>query len=470
MSEKKVVAVIGAGLVGSLEACYLSRRGYEVHVYEYRDDIRQMEHVPGRSINLAMSVRGLGALNKVGLDEHVRQEYGIPMYARMIHNRDGKTAPIPYGKDNQCIYSVGRRYVNEILLNEGSKDDNITFHFNHKLLKANLDKSELQFERQDVQDPEARIVDVKADLVIGCDGAFSAVRKEMMKRPRFNYSQEYIPHAYMELCMPPVNGDFAMPPNYLHIWPRGQFMMIGLPNQDKSFTVTLFMPTSTFEGIKDRESLLHFFNENFRDSISLIGKERLVEDFFSNRALPLVSVKCFPYNVTNKALIMGDAAHAMVPFYGQGMNCGMEDCLVLEDALDKFDDNLDMALEEYSRNRNPDAEAMCDLAMYNYIEMRDLVNKKSFLVRKKLDNFLHWLFPSSWVPLYTSVTFTRMRYHQCVSNRAWQDSALNRISAAVGITSLVGVYLLTRHQAWSDASTYFLSQINMKNFEKILKF
>jgi len=248
MSEKKVVAVIGAGLVGSLEACYLSRRGYEVHVYEYRDDIRQMEHVPGRSINLAMSVRGLGALNKVGLDEHVRQEYGIPMYARMIHNRDGKTAPIPYGKDNQCIYSVGRRYVNEILLNEGSKDDNITFHFNHKLLKANLDKSELQFERQDVQDPEARIVDVKADLVIGCDGAFSAVRKEMMKRPRFNYSQEYIPHAYMELCMPPVNGDFAMPPNYLHIWPRGQFMMIGLPNQDKSFTVTLFMPTSTFEG------------------------------------------------------------------------------------------------------------------------------------------------------------------------------------------------------------------------------
>ena len=191
----------------------------------------------------------------------------------------------------------------------------------------------------------------------------------MMKKPRFNYSQEYIPHAYMELCMPAINGDFAMPPNYLHIWPRGQFMMIGLPNQDKTFTVTLFMPTSTFESITDRESLLQFFYENFRDSINLIGREKLVSDFFSNRALPLVSVKCFPYHVTGKSVIMGDAAHAMVPFYGQGMNCGMEDCLVLEAALDKHKDNLEKSLEEFSNNRNPDAEAMCDLAMYNYIEV-----------------------------------------------------------------------------------------------------
>ena len=434
--EKKVVAVIGAGLVGSLEACYLAKRGYEVHVYEYREDIRKMEHVPGRSINLAMSVRGLGALNKIELDNHVQEEYGIPMYARMIHNTDGKTNPIPYGKENQCIYSVGRRYVNEILLDQGSTYDDIHFHFQHKLLKANLEKPELTFERQDVGESDNKLVTVKPDLVIGCDGAFSAVRKEMMKKPRFNYSQTYIPHAYMELCMPPVNGDFAMPPNYLHIWPRGQFMMIGLPNQDKSFTVTLFMPTETFENIKDKEGLLHFFNENFRDSISLIGKEKLISDFFSNKALPLVSVKCFPYHVGGKALIMGDAAHAMVPFYGQGMNCGMEDCLVLEAALDTHQDNLEKSLEEFSKNRNPDAEAMCDLAMYNYIEviphilhnislhnlndylqMRDLVNKKSFLVRKKLDNFLHWLFPSFWVPLYTSVTFSRMRYNQCVSNR-----------------------------------------------------
>merc|ERR1711973_610442 len=463
---RKKVTIVGAGLVGSLEACYLAQRGYEVHVYEYREDIRNMEHVPGRSINLAMSVRGLGALRKAGLDEHIRDGYGIPMYARMIHDRDGTTKPIPYGEDNQCIYSVGRRYVNEILLDEGSKYDNITFHFKHKLLKADLDNARLVFENQEGKSE----VTVQSDLVIGCDGAYSAVRKEMMKKPRFNYSQTYIPHAYMELLMPAVNGDFAMPPNYLHIWPRGQFMMIGLPNQDKSFTLSLFMPTTTFENIKDRESLLQFFNENFRDSIALIGKDKLINEFFANRALPLVSVKCFPYNISGKSLIMGDAAHAMVPFYGQGMNCGMEDCLVLEAALDKHNGNFEKSLEEYSKNRNPDAEAMCDLAMYNYIEMRDLVNKKSFLVRKKLDNFLHWLFPNNWVPLYTSVTFTRMRYHECVSNRAWQDSALNKISAMVGISSLVGVYLLARHKACYDASNYILNQINLKAIEKMLKF
>jgi len=437
MSEKpKVVAIVGAGLVGSLEACYLAKRNTEVHVYEYRGDIRQMEHVAGRSINLAMSVRGLGALDHVGLAEHVKTEYGIPMHSRMIHNKDGSTNPIPYGKENQQIYSVGRRYVNEILLDAGEKYTNITYHFHHKLIKANLDKPELIFERTDVEDASQKTVVVTPDLVIGCDGAFSAIRREMMKRPRFNFSQEYIPHAYMELSMPPIGNDFAMEPNYLHIWPRGQFMMIGLPNQDKTFTVTLFMPTATFENIKDKDSLLHFFNDNFRDSIPLIGIERLVSDFFSNRALPLVSVKCSPYHVNDKSLIMGDAAHAMVPFYGQGMNCGMEDCLVLEDALEKNNMDLTLALKQYSETRNPDAEAMCDLAMYNYVEMRDLVNKKSFLVRKKLDNFLHWLLPTSWVPLYTSVTFSRMRYHKCVSNRAWQDSALGKISSLFGIFGL----------------------------------
>ena len=378
--KKKVVAVIGAGLVGSLEACYLAKRGYEVHVYEYREDIRKMEHVAGRSINLAMSVRGLGALKKIDLDEHVRNEYGIPMYARMIHSTNGDTNAIPYGKENQCIYSVGRRYVNEILLDEGSKYANINYHFKHKLLKTNLEKPELTFERTDVEDPEQKFVIVTPDLVIGCDGAYSSVRKEMMKKPRFNYSQEYIPHAYMELCMPEINGDFAMPPNYLHIWPRGQFMMIGLPNQDKTFTLTLFMPTSTFESITDRESLLQFFKENFRDSINLIGKEKLISDFFSNKALPLVSVKCNPYNVSGKAVIMGDAAHAMVPFYGQGMNCGMEDCLVLEDALERHHDNLENSLDEFSKNRNPDAEAMCDLAMYNYVEV-------TFVFLSQIDHF-----------------------------------------------------------------------------------
>jgi len=444
------VAVVGAGLVGALEACFLAQRGMKVDVYDVRPDIRQMEHVPGRSINLAMSIRALSALKDIGLDEHIKEEYGIPMHARMIHNKDGTTYGIPYGKENQCIYSVGRRYVNEILLDKGDTFSNITYHFNHKLIKADLDEPQLTFKK--IDDPDADEVVTKPDLVIGCDGAYSAVRREMMRRPRFNYSQEYIPHAYMELCVPPTSttGQFAMEENYLHIWPRGQFMMIALPNQDKSFTLTLFMPTETFNAITDEAALLAFFRENFRDSIQLIGKENLVNDFFRNPALPLVSVKCFPYNVGSTAVIMGDAAHAMVPFYGQGMNCGMEDCLVLNDKIDS-NSSLKVALEEYSKHRNPDAEAMCDLAMYNYIEMRDLVNKKSFLLRKKLDNLLHWMLPDWWVPLYTSVTFSRMRYHECIENRRWQDAALSRISGVGGLVSLVAVYLIARHKATNQA-------------------
>lgn len=371
-----------------------------------------------------MSVRGLSGLAGVGLDEHVKQEYGIPMHSRMIHKPDSRLNAIPYGKEGEAIYSVGRRYVNEILLEEGAKYQNIHFHFYHKLIKANLDTPELTFERTDLAEgTEGKSVTVRPDLVIGCDGAYSAVRREMLKRPHFNYKQEYIPHAYLELCMPAKDDDFAMAPNYLHIWPRGQFMMIGLPNQDKTFTMTLFMPTDTFAGLKDRDSLLNFFNEHFPDSIPLLGVDRLLSEYFGNKPAPLISVKCSPYNVGGTALIMGDAAHAMVPFYGQGMNCGMEDCMVLEDALDS---NMDMGsvLKQFSSHRNPDAEAMVDLALYNYIEMRDLVNKKSFLVRKKLDNLLHWLLPSRWVPLYTSVTFSRMRYHLCITNRADRKSVV----------------------------------------------
>merc|ERR1712032_434457 len=416
--EGKVVAVVGAGLVGALEAIYLAKRGAEVHIYEYREDIRKMEHVPGRSINLAMSVRGLAALRKVGLDEHMKTEYGIPMNARMIHSPAGALNAIPYGKDGEAIYSVGRRYVNEILLDEGGKQDKISYHFSHKLIKAELDLPRLTFEnRGEGVAEEDKVVVVTPDLVIGCDGAYSTIRKEMMKRPRFNYSQEYIPHAYMELCIPSIGGDFAMAPNYLHIWPRGTLMMIGLPNQDKTFTVTLFMPTDVFEGIKDRDTLLHFFNANFRDAIPLIGKEKLVTDFFANRHLPLVSVKCFPYH-----------------------------CLVMEDSIDKNPGNIGAALEHYSETRNPDAEAMCDLAMYNYIEMRDLVNKKSFLLRKKFDNLLHWLAPDWWVPLYTSVTFSRMRYHQCIKNRKWQDSALTWFSSAAGLASIASLWLISHYQ------------------------
>jgi len=347
---------------------------------------------------------------------------------------------VPYGQKDQCIYSVGRRYVNEILLDAGEKYDNITYHFNHKLLKADLDKPQLTFQKKD-----GTTIIENPDIIIGCDGAFSAVRREMLKRKNFDYEQKYISHAYMELCMPPSStGDFAMPPNYLHIWPRGQFMMIGLPNQDKTFTITLFMPFTTFESITDTQSLLDFFHTNFQDSIPLLGKERMIQDYFSNKALPLIYVKCNPYHVGDTSVILGDAAHAMVPFYGQGMNCGMEDVLVLDGILEKHEEDIKASFAEYSRIRNPDAEAIVDLALYNYIEMRDSVNRPMFLLRKKFDTLLNRLFPSWWVPLYTSVTFSRMRYHKCISNKKWQDDLVTKIfqvtAMSIGVVGLAAIY------------------------------
>nr|CAD7392601.1 unnamed protein product [Timema cristinae] len=423
--------------VGSLAACYFAKRGHTVHLYESREDVRQSEQFRGRSINLAMSVRGRTALKEVGL-EKVIVKHGIPMKGRMVHAVTGERRPILYDPNNNqveleypgnklveledpgnklveleypgnkqveledpgnklSIYSVSRKFLNELLLTAAEKDPNVHFHFHHKLVAANLETG------------------------MGADGAFSTIRRQLMKRPGFDYSQRYIEHGYLELCIPPTeNGEFAMEHNYLHIWPRGTFMMIALPNQDRSWTVTLFMPFHKFDSLDTPEKLVEFFKECFPDAVALIGQDQLVRDFFATRPSSLVSVKCKPYHIGCTALIIGDAAHAMVPFYGQGMNAGFEDCRILDELMERHHDDLSLVLPEFSQTRNEDAEAICDLAMYNYIEMRDLVNKRSFLLRKKLDEILFWLFPRQWVPLYTSVTFSNMSYTQCLSNKQWQ--------------------------------------------------
>lgn len=456
-NSSKKVAVVGAGLVGALEACYLAQRGYEVHLYEYRDDIRTMDHVPGRSINLAMSIRGRTGLRAVGLEDKIIQEHGIPMRARMIHNLDGTTRAIPYNKDGKCIYSVGRRYVNEVLLTRAEEFPNLHFHFKHKLVSVELEKGAMTFLVTD-QNEEVK---AKADLVIGCDGAYSNVRKQMMKRSLFNYSQQYIPHSYMELCIPPTpDGEFAMPPNYLHIWPRGNFMMIALPNQDKSWTVTLFMPHDIFHSLDTPDTLLNFFKKHYPDAIALIGREKLLKDYFANEANPMICVKCSPYHVGSTALLLGDAAHAMVPFYGQGMNCGMEDCVVLNDLMDQYDDDLEKVLPAYSKQRNPDAEAIIDLAMYNYVEMRDLVNSRLFLIRKLCDDFLSRLLPRTWIPLYTMVTFTRERYHLCIAKKKWQDKVLSKFVKVCCVLGLAMGVLFAKTEAAHAFSSSLLTPLN----------
>ncbi|KAI8903835.1 hypothetical protein EDD86DRAFT_214444 [Gorgonomyces haynaldii] len=418
LSLKMKVCIVGGGLVGSLAAVYLAERGYEVHVFEKRQDIRQDQSYSGRSINLALSHRGLSALGRAGLDLSSQL---IPMKGRMIHT-DGRLTSQAYGVFGECINSVDRKYINQVLLDIAEKLPNVFLHFNVGLETIQFDEGILNFKTTQGQQVQLKQV----DLIIGCDGAYSRTRVQMMRQQRMNYQQTFIDHGYVELHMPPgPNGEYLMDPQHLHIWPRQTFMMIALPNQDKSFTITLFMPFQKFDEIKNEQDLMHFFETYFKDSIPLIGREKLVKDYFGNPKGPLISVKCKPYHYKSRCVILGDAAHAMVPFYGQGMNCGFEDVAVLDQILTKVigepkdkrvptKQELQAVLEEYTETRNADAEAIVDLAMYNYVEMRSSVTKMSYIIRNKIERFLHRLFPSVVKPLYTMVSFTNMPYSQAM--------------------------------------------------------
>lgn len=420
MSTKKSIAIAGAGLVGSLLAIYLKKRGYHVTVFERRGDMRKNGAEAGRSINLALSNRGIRALEEVGLADELKK-VAIPMHGRMMHDKQGKLSSFAYGKEGQFINSVSRSGLNIVLMNEADRLG-VQFRFDQRVTGVDLNKTQLQINGSSV-------TDLQFDYIIGADGAFSAVRGAFQFTDRFDYEQDYIDHGYKELHIPPgTAGSFQLEKNYLHIWPRESFMMIALPNPDGSFTCTLFFPfegSPSFESLKTKKEVENFFEETFPDAKKLMPE--LLHDFEINPTSSLVTIKCYPW-VRNKTLLIGDAAHGIVPFYGQGMNAGFEDCRILNDLLNQHQDNWDSVLSVFQKQRKPDTDAIARLALDNFIEMRDLVTDADFLLRKKIEGKLYELFPDKWIPLYPMVTFMdSMRYSDALRTGQKQKLIMDEV-------------------------------------------
>ena len=399
MTFQKHIAITGAGLVGSLLAIYLIKRGYRVAVFERRNDMRKSVGYEGRSINLALSNRGIRALEEVGLAEELKKE-AIPMHGRMIHDLQGNLNFQPYGKAGQYINSISRSGLNKVLMTK-AESLGVEFHFEQQITTVDFDKTQLS-----IQDATFKIQTLTFDYIIGSDGAFSTVRLAMQFTDRFDFSQDYIEHGYKELHIPPgAAGSFQMEKNALHIWPRESYLLIALPNPDASFTLTLFFPHQgelSFEKLKTKEAVADFFKTKFPDAHSLMP--HLLDEFFHNPTSSLVTMRCYPW-VRKNTVLIGDAAHAIVPFYGQGMNAGFEDCRVLNQLLDQQQDDWTKVLPAFQYQRKANADAIAQLAMDNFIEMRDLVNDADFILRKKIEAKLHELYSDKWIPLYSMVTF-----------------------------------------------------------------
>src|SRR5436305_11087908 len=437
--------LIGSGLAGGLLGAYLGGRGYDVDLYERRADPREGNIVGGRSINLAISTRGIHALEQIGIADEALQ-HAIPMRGRMIHDKSGALHFTPYDVDpKKCINSIGRAALNTTLIEAAQRYPNVRVHFNHKCTDVDLEFAAVRLVSEPAaMTPQLRGGDTlvteiteRGDCVIGVDGAFSAVRHSMhRKMVNFQYDESYLAHGYKELTIPPGPDDsWRMEKNALHIWPRKSFMMIALPNPDGSFTCTLFWEFEgprSFATTKSDEEVRSFFEEEFPDAVPLMPN--LLEDFKNNPTGSLVTIRCAPWFHKDKIALVGDAAHAVVPFYGQGMNAAFEDCVVLDECLAEFPEDRLRAFKEYFQRRKVNADALADLALGNFIEMRDKTASKTFRAKKKLDHFLEAALSGIYLPLYTMVTFTRIPYATAAKRAQTQD--------AIVYTALIAIVLI----------------------------
>ena len=446
----KTVTVVGGGPVGTLLAISLARHGYEVGLYERRPDSRRTNIYEGRSINIALSDRGWRSLEKIGIGAGVR-ERAIPMYSRRIHGVNGGLSKIPYGRENDAIWSVSRGGINEQLLDLADDEPNITVHFERRLIDIDFETATTTFRAGDGE----HLV-VQADLAFGADGANSKVRHLAHHFPRFSYSQTYMPQSYIELNIPAnPDGSHKLERNALHVWPRGAFMLIALPNPDGTFTCTLFLNHSgepSFESLRTRAQARAFFESHFDDAMAYL--EQPIDTCLAREASPLFLVRVFPWTFNRKVGLIGDAAHAIVPFYGQGMNCGFEDCAELDTLISRHDHDWDRIFPAYERARKPNGDAIAELSRRNFVEMSDLSGDPKFQVRKKIEAKFSDRFPELWTPLYSMVTFSPdVPYSEALRIGDEQNQVMEKVMALPDIEEdWDRQYVMDRLFAWASES------------------
>ncbi len=427
-AELQTVTLVGAGLNGPLLGIGLRRRGFTVEIYERRADMRRVRMSAGRSINLALSTRGIHALTEAGLWSNVK-EIITPMKGRMMHAVNSELTFQPYGKnETEVINSISRAELNMALMN-AAEAEGVRIFFQRRCTGMDLKTGVLHL--QDEQTGEEKTV--RSQVVIGCDGSASAIRNEMLKLNRFNFSQQYLDYGYKELTIPAGPGGIhVFEKNALHIWPRGNYMLIALPNIDGTFACILFLPfegKDSFAQLKTHSELLGFFQVRFPDAVLLMPQ--LAGDFFANPTGAMVTVKCSPWHVEGRALLLGDAAHAIVPFFGQGINCGFEDCTCLLELIDRHGGDWARVFGEFEQARKVNTDAIADMAVENFVEMRDRVADPKFLFRKRVELALEEKFPRLFVPKYAMVTFHRIPYVTAMKRGLAQERILAELCASI---------------------------------------
>lgn len=418
----KNIAIIGSGLIGSLLAIYLKRHGHSITVFDRRPDIRNIEF-SGRSINLAMSNRGWKTLREVGLEAEIKK-LAIPLDKRAMHVVGEPEYYQKYGNEGEAIWSISRGVLNRKMI-DLAENAGVIFKFEEKVWDVDLPEAKLF--TGDTEKGEWQ--EYQFEIILGCDGAFSRVRHKMQRRSRFDYSQDFIDVGYKELTIPPnQDGTHKFDKNSFHIWPRGKFMLIAMPNLDGSFTCTLFMPFEgevSFENIKTEEEAKTFFSTYFPNVMQVM--DDLMEDFFKNPTSAMVTMKCYPWTYWDKVALVGDSAHAVVPFYGQGMNAGFEDIYELNRIIKKHGDNWEAIFQEFQKERKPNADAIAELSYRNFIEMSSKTADPKFLLQKKIEKHFANKYPEKWIPVYSRVTFSDRPYAEALALGDAQEAIMQKV-------------------------------------------